>query len=183
MIGFLRRLSPGIIVLMAVAPAAAGPSGQIYVTNEKSSTITVLDNKTHKVIRSFKTCKRPRGVHFSKDRTQFYVGCADDNVIVVYETATAKLVKRIRGIEEPETFDLSPDGKTLYVSNEEDATTVFVDVASGKVAATLKGHTKIVNSVAFGPGGNLSRPHGPEFTVDGKKIDFTPGTAPTRGAV
>ena len=83
MIGFLRRLSPGIIVLMAVAPAAAGPSGQIYVTNEKSSTITVLDNKTHKVIRSFKTCKRPRGVHFSKDRTQFYVGCADDNVIVV----------------------------------------------------------------------------------------------------
>ena len=37
--------------------------------------------------------------------------------------------------------------------------------------------------VAFGPGGNLSRPHGPEFTVDGKKIDFTPGTAPTRGAV
>ena len=36
--------------------------------------------------------------------------------------------------------------------------------------------------VAFGPGGNLARPHGPEFTVDGKKVDFTPRTAPTRGA-
>ncbi len=35
--------------------------------------------------------------------------------------------------------------------------------------------------VAFGPGGHLARPHGPEFTVDGKKVDFTPRTAPTRG--
>ena len=115
------------------APADAGPSGKIYVTNEKSSTITVLENMTYKVIRSFKTCKRPRGIHFSKDRSQFYVGCADDNVIVIYDTATAKLVKRIRGIEEPETFDLSPDGKTLYVSNEEDATVSFVDIETGKV--------------------------------------------------
>ena len=114
------RLCTGliIVVLLAAAPGMAiAASGRIYVTNEKSSNITVLDGKSYKVVRSFKTCKRPRGVHFSKDRKQFYVGCADDNVIAVYETATAKLVKRIRGIEEPETFDLAPDGEALGLFN------------------------------------------------------------------
>ncbi len=69
---------------------------QIYVSNEKSNTLTVLDGKTYQVIRSIKTCKRPRGVHFSKDRKQFFVGCADDNVIAVYNTADGSRVGRIR---------------------------------------------------------------------------------------
>ena len=60
-------------------------------------------------------------MHFSHDRSQFYVGCADDSTIAIYDIATHKLVKRIRNVEEPETFDLHPDGIHLYVSNEEDA--------------------------------------------------------------
>ncbi|MFB3134243.1 MAG: PQQ-dependent catabolism-associated beta-propeller protein [Rhodospirillales bacterium] len=145
----------GMLLTAAAPDAATAGSGQIYVTNEKSSTISVLDIATSKVTRSFKTCRRPRGIHFSKDRKQFYVGCADDNVIVVYETATGKLIKRIRGIEEPETFDLSPDGKTLYVSNEEDATATFVDVASGKVFAEVE---------------TGEEPEGVQVTADGSTV-------------
>ena len=98
----------------AAAPmdgAGAEPSGKIYVSNEKSSTITVLDGGTNEVIGEFETCARPRGMHFNLDRTQFFVGCADDNVIAVYDAATAKLVHRIRKMEEPETFDLHPGGE------------------------------------------------------------------------
>jgi len=35
---------------------------------------------------------------------------------------------------------------------------------------------------AFGPKGGLSRPHGPELTLDGKKLSFAPGSAPSRGS-
>ena len=78
--------STGMVVMIAgilFAHAAKAEIRQIYVSNEKSNTLTVLDGKTYQVIRSIKTCKRPRGVHFSKDRKQFFVGCADDNVIAV----------------------------------------------------------------------------------------------------
>ena len=129
-------------LLIAACLAAPGPTlakntGLIFVSNEKSSTITVLD-RNDKVIREFDTCARPRGMHFSLDRTQFFVGCADDSLIVVYDVETQKLVKRIRGVEEPETFDLHPNGRHLYVSNEEDAGATVIDLASGEPLATYE---------------------------------------------
>lgn len=120
---------------ISVQVAAKG-TGLIFISNEKSSTITVLDQNDN-VIREFDTCARPRGVHFSHDRTQFFVGCADDSLIVVYDVETQKLIKRIRGVEEPETFDLHPNGKHLYVSNEEDAGATVFDVETGELLNTF----------------------------------------------
>ncbi len=99
----------------------------VFVSNEKSNTISVLDGD-HRVVETIETCARPRGMHFSADRTKFYVGCADDDQIAVYDVASQKLMGRIRGVEEPETFDLHPNGRHLYISNEEDATATVFDV-------------------------------------------------------
>ena len=64
--------------------------------------------------------------------------------------------------------------------------TIHVDSFHGDKPRTVgkkRSNDELAESiVAFGPGGHLARPHGPEFTVDGKKVDFTPRTAPTRGA-
>ena len=46
------------------------------------------------VIRSIETCARPRGMHFSKDRKLFYVGCADDDLIAVYDAASRAVHRR-----------------------------------------------------------------------------------------
>jgi DNA-binding beta-propeller fold protein YncE len=96
------------------APARGAGTGLVFVANEKSSTITVL-NAAHDVIESFPTCARPRGMIFSPDRARFLVGCADDDVIAIYEVTSRKLVGRIRDVAEPETFALHPDGRHLYV--------------------------------------------------------------------
>ena len=65
--------------------------------------------------------------------------------------------------------------------------TIHVDSFHGDKPRTVgkkRSNDELAESiVAFGPGGHLARPHGPEFTVDGKKVDYTPRTAPTRGAV
>ncbi len=140
---------------LAATPARAEPTGRIYVTNEKSSTITVLDGRSDTAVDEFATCARPRGIHFNLDRTRFFVGCADDNVIAVYEVATAKLVQRIRKMEEPETFDLSPDGRYLVVSNEEDATATKVNVETGRI----EGEAELGEE-----------PEGVLFTRDGKTV-------------
>jgi PQQ-dependent catabolism-associated beta-propeller protein len=140
--------------LLMGATAAAKDSGLVFVSNEKSNTITVLDaNDT--VIKTIETCARPRGVHFSQDRTQFYVGCADDSMIVTYDVATQALVGRIRNVEEPETFDLHPDGRHLYVSNEEDAAASVYDVKTGELIGEFE---------------TGEEPEGVLFTADGKRV-------------
>jgi PQQ-dependent catabolism-associated beta-propeller protein len=108
-----------------VSPDAgiAKDSGLIFVSNEKDSTITVLDADDK---------ARPRGMHFSRDRTAFYVGCADDSLIAVYDVASQELIGRIINVAQPETFDLHPNGRHLYISNEEDATATVFDVETGE---------------------------------------------------
>ena len=116
---------------LAAGQAISAGTGLIFISNEKSSTISVL-NADHEVIETFDTCARPRGMHFNADHTAFFVGCADDSMIAVYDVASRKLLKRIRDVEEPETFDLHPDGRHLYVSNEEDAAATVIDIETGE---------------------------------------------------
>jgi DNA-binding beta-propeller fold protein YncE len=125
-------LLAAMLTATAALPAAAAGTGMVFVTNERGNTITVL-NPAHEIVETIETCARPRGIHFSADRSRFFVGCADDDQIAIYDVASRALVGRITGVEEPETFDLHPDGRHLYVSNEEDATATVYDVETGEL--------------------------------------------------
>ncbi len=63
--------------------------------------------------------------------------------------------------------------------------TVHVDSFYGdkpRVVGKKRSGEKLAETVAsFGPGGGLSRPYGPELTLDGKKLDYSPHGATTRG--
>jgi PQQ-dependent catabolism-associated beta-propeller protein len=142
----------GLLALAAASSVHAAVTGQIIVSNEKSNTLTILDADAV-VVRTMDTCARPRGMKFSADRTEFYVGCADDSEIAIYDVGTLELVRRIRGVEEPETFDLHPDGRRLIISNEEDAEASVVDVETGEYLA------------GFETG---EEPEGVQITPDGK---------------
>ena len=131
----LMRIHAGAAAIWAVAAsAAAGPTGVAFVANERDDTITILA-PDHSVQAVMETCARPRGMHFSADRTEFFVGCADDDQIAIYDVATRALKRRIRGVSAPETFDLHPDGRRLIVSNEEDALATVYDVETGELLA------------------------------------------------
>ena len=150
----LGALALALGLVTAQGAAQARNTGLIFVSNEKSSTITVLD-QNDQVIESFETCARPRGMHFNHDRTQFFVGCADDSQIAIYDVETRQLVGRIRGVEEPETFDLHPNGRHLYISNEEDATVTVFDVETGEFLAEFE---------------TGEEPEGVLFTADGRLV-------------
>lgn len=63
--------------------------------------------------------------------------------------------------------------------------TVHVDSFYGdkpRVVGKKRSGEKLAETVAsFGPGGGLSRPYGPELTLDGKKLDYSPQGATRRG--
>jgi PQQ-dependent catabolism-associated beta-propeller protein len=121
------------LIFMGVS-AAAKDTGQVFVSNEKSSTLTILD-KTGKVLRTLDTCARPRGMTFNPARTHLFVGCGDDNTVALYDVASLKLERRYRNIAAPETFDLHPDGRHLYISNEDDSEASVLDTETGQIVA------------------------------------------------
>ena len=123
-----------ILAVLVMTQAADAASGIAIVTDERDDTLTLL-SPDFEVIGTVETCARPRGILFSADRSEFFVGCADDDTIAIYDTATHALLRRIRGVPAPETFDLHPDGRRLIVSNEEDAAASVYDVETGELLA------------------------------------------------
>lgn len=123
-----------LVLCVFMSKSASAGSGLVIVANERDNTLTVLSQDLS-VLETIEICARPRGMHFSADRSEFFVGCADDDQISIFDTKTRKLLRRITGVPAPETFDLHPDGVRLIVSNEEDATASVYNVNTGELLA------------------------------------------------
>jgi PQQ-dependent catabolism-associated beta-propeller protein len=145
-------LAPILLTLLLSAAALAKASGKVFVSNEKSSTLTILD-QSGKLLQTLETCARPRGMTLNPEHTAIYVGCGDDDTIALYDIATLRLVRRYRNVTAPETFDLHPDGRHLYISNEDDSEMSVLDLASGEIVARFP----------TGP-----EPEGVQITKDGR---------------
>ena len=152
-------------------------SVRIYVTNEVSGDLTVIDSGNYKVIATIPLGKRPRGIHASPDHKTIYVALSGSPIagpdvdestlpppdksadgIGVFDVAQNKPLRIIHGGSDPENFDVSSDGKQLYISNEDDSAVSIVDIASGTVVKSLK---------------TGAQPEGVKVTPDGKHVWVT----------
>src|SRR5579862_4601350 len=130
---------------------------RIYVTNEVSGDMTVIDSASYKVVATVPLGKRPRGIHASPDRKTIYVALSGSPIagpdvdestlpppdksadgIGVFDVAQNRVVRVIKGGSDPENFDISHDGTQLYISNEDDSAISVVDIASGNVVKSAK---------------------------------------------
>jgi YVTN family beta-propeller protein len=137
-----------------LSPAA--PYG-IYISDEVSGDVTIIDPTTFTVVTSVHLGKRPRGIHASPDGRTIYVALSGSppegpdvdesklpppdksaDGIGVFDVAQNKLVRVMQAGSDPENFAVSQDGKTIYVSNEDASGVSFVDVAQGKVTQTIR---------------------------------------------
>jgi|ERR1700687_1235672 len=144
---------------------------RVYVTNERSGDLTIIDSANNEVVATVPLGKRPRGIHASLDGKTIYVALSGSAIagpgidesklpppdkkadgIGVFDVGANKLVKVIASGSDPEEFDLSKDGKLIYISNEDAAAASIVDLAGGKVLNTLK--------VGEGPEGVATSPDG-----------------------
>lgn len=70
---FLAAVPPATGSAHAATAAATGGAYQIYVSNERSGDVTVIDGADFKVIATIPVGKRPRGIHSSPDGKTVYV--------------------------------------------------------------------------------------------------------------
>src|SRR5215471_17371361 len=100
----LRLIATLLLCVLAFAPAGAKDTGLIYVSNEKSNNIVVVDPKTGNVVKDIPVSRRPRDMHFNADHSKLYIACGDDDVIDVLDVATSKVVDKLVTGSSPETF-------------------------------------------------------------------------------
>src|SRR5262245_27306483 len=84
---FLALSSTSILMILSACgpsgapkteePAAPPPrpagSYYVYVTNERSGDLTIIDSVTNEAVKTVKLGKRPRGIHASPDKKTIYV--------------------------------------------------------------------------------------------------------------
>ena len=119
-----------VILAMTARPVVAH---EVYVSNEKDNTVSVIDTKSLDVVRTFAVGKRPRGITFSRDYALLYICASDSDAVQVYGAADDKHLYDLPSGRDPEQFATSQDGKRLYIANEDDAVTTVVDLATRKV--------------------------------------------------
>ncbi len=124
-----------LLAALMVAPAAK--ASEIWVTNEKDDTISVIDVDSLEVVRTIETGERPRGITFSKDFSRVYVCASDSDTVQVIDADTGKVLHDLPSGEDPEQFVLHPDDRHLYIANEDDAVTTVVDTQTRKVVAQI----------------------------------------------
>jgi YVTN family beta-propeller protein len=138
------------------APALEGSYG-VYVTNEQSGDLTVIDPATNGVLATLPLGKRPRGIRPSPDGAQLYVALSGSPIappgvdesklpppdrsadgIGVIDVKALTLVRVLRGPSDPEQTSVSRDGAHLFIANEDVGKASVLHIASGKTVAELE---------------------------------------------
>ncbi len=133
-IGTLTAIDPhtGDIVatveLEDTAPegAAADGKGHIFVNNEGTNTIQVIDVKTWKATASWPLapCEGPTGIAYDKATNRIFSGCSNTSVVV--DAATGKVVTPITNGTRVDALGWDPAKKLIYIPNGGEGTVTVV---------------------------------------------------------
>jgi DNA-binding beta-propeller fold protein YncE len=147
-VGTLTAINPrtGEIVatvnLEDTAPegAAADGKGHIFVNNEGTSTIQVIDVKTWKATASWPLapCEGPTGIAYDAATNRIFSGCSTSSVVL--DADTGKIVATIRNGTRVDALGWDAARKLIYVPNggEGNVTVVHQDSADRyRVVATV----------------------------------------------
>ena len=88
---------------------------RMYITNQISSTITVIDLKKEEVTQTFKAGNSPEGIVVTKEK--IYVTNPSENTVVVIDKKLGFISKEIAVGSDPGPMLLSEDQRKIYVLN------------------------------------------------------------------
>ena len=145
----------------APAPAPAPPDVAVYVTNETSGDLSIIDAATGTAVGAIPLGKRPRGLVASPDRRYLYVALSGSPVagpgvdestlpppdrgadgIGVVDLTARKLLKVLTSGTDPEQVAINAAGTHLYVANEDAALMSVIDIAGGTRPRDFQGRRR-----------------------------------------
>lgn len=167
----IRIILPVFLSLALSSCSSSKPPYLVYVSNEGSGDMTVIDPARSESIDTIPLGKRPRGIH--SNGNLIYVALSgsppappgvDESTlpppdrsadgIGVVDPQQKKVVRKLYGGSDPEEFDVSGDGKWMFVANEDAAGLSIIDLANGKVTKTVPTGEE-PEGVTIGPDGRF----------------------------
>ncbi|MFL6279098.1 MAG: YncE family protein [Vicinamibacterales bacterium] len=97
--------------------AAADGKGHIFVNNEGTSTIQVIDVKTWKATASWPLapCEGPTGIAYDKATNRLFSGCSKTSVVL--DASTGKVVASIPNGTRVDALGWDPSRKLIFIPN------------------------------------------------------------------
>ncbi|MEO6724996.1 MAG: beta-propeller fold lactonase family protein [Blastocatellia bacterium] len=112
---------------------AATPDGKrLYVAENLSNKVTVVDLSNNQVITKIEVGEYPYDCLASNDGKRVYVSNWGSRSIAVIDPANNSIIGNIQVGDHPNDIELTRDGKTLYVANANSNTVSVVDTAQMK---------------------------------------------------
>src|SRR6266478_2704547 len=145
-----------VAISLALAVCAEAQNYFVFVSNERSGDVSVIDGATDTVVATFKVGKRPRGIHATPDGQRVFVTLSgsprmapgvDENRapadksadgLGVIDPVAHKLIDRWHVGSDLEQFAISKDGRFAIIANEDDASGLIVDLGSGQSRGKIK---------------------------------------------
>ncbi len=126
-----------LTIAIFLSPFATYAKDRVFVTNEKSNNISVINAETLVIEDTINVGDRPRGIGLSPDSSELYVAISEENKIVVIDPNSLEILRDFEAGSDPETFAVHPNGN-IYISNEDDAKASVYDPKTGKELAVIK---------------------------------------------
>jgi len=123
-----------VVAKITVTPVNAG---LLYIANEGSKNISVVNGLTHAVTATLNGGDDPYGVSVSPDGKRAYVSNFAPGTISVVDVAANKILKTITVGNNPWGSSISADGSRLYVANGGSNSVSVINTSTNSVIATI----------------------------------------------
>jgi YVTN family beta-propeller protein len=181
----------GVLAALAPPTGRAGQHYQVYVSNERSGDVTVIDGVDHGVLGTIAVGKRPRGIHASPDGKTVYVALSgtpiaappqldakgnpifqkakdDDDEDSVKADKSADAIGVVDVAQRKLTRKISAGSDPEEFSLSNDGTRLYVsneDVKTASVINIASGKVEHIVAVGQEPEGVATAPDGRRFYV------------------
>ena len=160
-------LSAAMVLALASAAALFLPvksglplsNGRLYVVNEGSASVSILDSDGLTPIATVPTATRPQNVNVDPKGRYFYVTAlfsqASDDLLQVFDVGSNALLSSVVVGHEPAYVVPDPAGERVYVSSVSANTVTVIAVPQFKVEESLKVRGRGPEGLALAPGGRM----------------------------
>src|SRR3972149_5843437 len=111
-----NRIMPVLFSLALMLYCMIGLAQTAYITNNGSSSVSVINVATNTVSATITVGNEPWGVAVSPDGSKVYVANYSGNTVSVINTATNTVTATIAISSGPVGISVSPDGSKVYVT-------------------------------------------------------------------
>lgn len=170
--------------------AVSDGNGRIFVNNEGTSTMQVIEEKSMKAVASWPLapCEGPTGIAYDRKSKRIFAGCSKTSVVL--DATSGKVVATIANGEGVDALGWDPSQKLIYIPAGRDGTvtvvhedspdkysvmaTVLTQVGAKTITVDPVSHTAYTLAIEYGPV--------PE-AAQGSSAPPGPGRFPPRGPV